>query len=155
MDVDDVHGGGPDNFDDVRGVTKRPANDSSLDVMSVTNSLVDYAEHMERNNDFVDKVGKLIDSSQLSYIMNNNQKIQSSRAAELLTNIGPQRVNNEELSHSNHMDSNMFNIQLNYDINQALDSESWNSDFRAISLHRSMEHLVSDIKHIKVSLSRM
>jgi len=155
MDVDYVHGGGPDNFDDVRGLTKRPANDSSLDVMSVTNSLVDYAEHMERNNDFVDKVGELIDSSQLSYIMNNNQKIQSSRAAELLTNIGPQRVNNEELSHSNHMDSNMFNIQLNYDINQVRDPNSWNGNFQAISLHGSLEHLASDMKNIKESLIRM
>jgi len=30
--------------------------------------------------------------------------------------MGPQYVNNEELSHSNHEDKNMFNIQLNYDI---------------------------------------
>ena len=38
--------------------------------------------------------------------------------------------------------SEVFNIQLNYDINQALDPESWNSKFRAISLHRSIEYLV-------------
>jgi len=49
----------------------------------------------------------------------------------------------------------MFNIQLNYDINQALDPELWDSNFQAISLHRSMEYLVSDIKNIKEFLGRM
>ena len=124
MDVDDVHGGGLGNFDDVRELTKCPANDSSLDIMSVTNGLVDYAERMERNNDFVDKVIEPVDSSQLLYVTNNNQEIQSSKVAELLTNIRPQCINNEELSHSNHVDNNMFNIQLNYDINQAKNPNS-------------------------------
>jgi len=124
MDINDVHGGSPDNFDDVRGLTKCPANDSSSDIMSVTNGLVDYAEHMERDNNFVDEVIEPVDSSQLLYIMNNNQKIQSSRVAELLTNTGPQHINNEELSCSNHKDNNMFNIQLNYNISQARDPDS-------------------------------
>ena len=62
MDVDDVHKGGLDNFDDVRELTKCLANNSSLDIMSVTNSSVDYDEHMERNNNFVDKVIKPINS---------------------------------------------------------------------------------------------
>ena len=49
----------------------------------------------------------------------------------------------------------MFNVQLNYNINQALDLEKWNSDFCAIFLHRSMEYLAYDIKNIKDSLHRM
>ena len=49
----------------------------------------------------------------------------------------------------------MVNVQLNYNINQALDLVSWNSDFYAILLHRSMEHLASDVKNIKESLIRM
>jgi len=49
----------------------------------------------------------------------------------------------------------VFNVQLNYDIDQALDPESWDSKFCAVSLHGSMEHLVSDIKNIKDSLCRM
>jgi len=150
MDVDNVHRGGPDNFDDVRGLTKCPANDSSLVIMSVTNGSVDYAEYMKRNNNFVDKVIKPIDSSQLLCIMNNNQKIQISRMAKLLTNIRPQHVNNEELFCSNHKNNNIFNIQLNYNINQARDR-----NFQAISLHGSLEHLMSDMKNIKESLSRM
>ena len=51
--------------------------------------------------------------------------------------------------------NNVFNIQLNYDIDQALDPESWDGEFRAVSLHGSMEHLVSDVKNIKESLRRM
>ena len=49
----------------------------------------------------------------------------------------------------------MFNINLNYDIDQALDPEEWNGDFCATSLHGAMEHLVSDVKNIKDSLWRM
>jgi len=155
MDVHDVHGGSPDNFDNVRGLTKHLANNSSSDIMSVTNSLVDYAECIERNNYFVDKVVEPVNSFQLLYITNNNQEIQSSRAAELSTNMRPQCVNNEELSCSNHKDNNMFNIQLNYNINQAMDPNSWNRNFQAISLHRSLEHLALDMKNIKESLSRI
>jgi len=49
----------------------------------------------------------------------------------------------------------MFNVQLPYNINQALDPESWDSNFRAISIHGSMEHLASDISNIKESLGRI
>ena len=49
----------------------------------------------------------------------------------------------------------MVNIQLNYNINQVLDTESWDGNFCAISLHRSMEHLALDVKNIKDSLIRM
>ena len=50
--------------------------------------------------------------------------------------------------------NNVFNIQLNYDINQALDPESWDGNFWAILLHRLMEHLASNIKNIKESLGK-
>ena len=55
------------------------------------------------------------------------------------------------------MDNNndIINIQLNYDVNQALDQDLWDGKFRAISLHSSIEHLSSDIKNIKELLSRM
>ena len=49
----------------------------------------------------------------------------------------------------------VFNIQLNYNINQTLDPELWNGEFRAVSLHGSMKHLASNIKNIKESLQRM
>ena len=51
--------------------------------------------------------------------------------------------------------NNVFNVQLNYDIDRALDPESWDGKFRVVSLHGSMEHLASDVKNIKDSLRRM
>jgi len=49
----------------------------------------------------------------------------------------------------------MFNVQLNYDPNQALDPDSWNSSFHAVSLHHSMEYLALDVLNIRESLFRM
>ena len=49
----------------------------------------------------------------------------------------------------------VFNTHLNYDPNQALDPESWDGNFHAVSLHGSMEHLASDALNIKESLIRM
>jgi len=49
----------------------------------------------------------------------------------------------------------MVNIQLSYNINQALELKPWDGDFEAIFLYESIEHLVSDIKNIKDSLSKM
>ena len=49
----------------------------------------------------------------------------------------------------------MFNIQLNYNVNQALDPKSWNSKFCVVSLYRSIEHLAFDIKNIKEFLCRI
>ena len=49
----------------------------------------------------------------------------------------------------------MFNAQLNYNLDQALDSESWDGNFHAIFLHGSMEHIVSDVLSIKNSLLRI
>jgi len=44
---------------------------------------------------------------------------------------------------------------LNYDVNQALDQDSWDGEFRAISLHGSIEYLSLNIKNIKKSSSRI
>ena len=49
----------------------------------------------------------------------------------------------------------MFDVQLNYDPDQALDSESWDGNFHAVSLHGSMEHIASDVLSIKNSLLRI
>ena len=61
------------------------------------------------------------------------------------------------ISSQNTMDNNenVFNIQLNYDINQATDLESWDGEFKAVLLYGLMEHLAPNIKNIKESLHRM
>jgi len=64
-------------------------------------------------------------------------------------------MNNKEPMLNTYEENNMFNVQLDYDINQARDSKSWGGNFQVISLHSFMEHLVLDIHNIKVSLTRM
>ena len=59
------------------------------------------------------------------------------------------------LNFSYSSNKNMFNVQLSYDINQALDPKLWDSNFHAISLHGSMEYLISDVKHIEESFRRI
>jgi len=69
----------------------------------------------------------------------------------------PQCVDNTQptLNNCGTENRNVFNAQLLYDINQALDPESWDSNFRAISIHGSIEHLASNISNIKESLERI
>ena len=66
-----------------------------------------------------------------------------------------QCVPSKDLALNSTPGNSVFNINLKYDINQALDLEEWDSDFQAISLHRAMEHLALDVKNIKDSLQRM
>jgi len=49
----------------------------------------------------------------------------------------------------------VVNVQFNYDPNQAMDPDSWDGNFHAVSLHESIEHLALDVQNIKESLSRM
>jgi len=51
--------------------------------------------------------------------------------------------------------NNVFNVNLNYDIDQALDPEEWDGEFHVTSLHRAMKHVALDVKNIKNSLYRM
>jgi len=82
--------------------------------------------------------------------MNENKPVFS--VGNSRVDIFHQCGSNEVLVSSSPSGSNIFNIQLNYDINQALDPESWDSEFHAVSLHESMEYLASDVKNIKESL---
>ena len=98
------------------------------------------------------------DSPQLKYTTPKSQGSQASKVADFPSNIRKQHSQNDASALKNinvANNNNVFNIQLNYDIDQALDQESWDGNFRAISLHRSMKHLASDIKNIKESLGRM
>jgi len=49
----------------------------------------------------------------------------------------------------------MINIQLPYNINQAMKPDTWDSNFHSVSLYSLIEHLVSDTKNIKESLHYM
>ena len=86
------------------------------------------------------------------------QESHISKAADFHSNMRKQCGQNITPALNNStVDNNreVFNIQLNYNINEALDPESWDSEFRAVSLYKSIEHLASAIKNIKESLQRM
>ena len=97
------------------------------------------------------------DSLQLEYVTLKSQGIQVSKATDYTSNTGQQCVESVAPTLNNNVtnNNNVFNIQLNYNINQALDPESWDSNFQAILLYESIEHLTSDIKNIKESLGRI
>ena len=120
INIDDVHDGGLDNYDDVRGLTihlsKPPP---SLDEISITEDSVDYTGKIERQNNNLDEneVQEPIDSSQLFYATQKSQDNKNSGAADLSINTEPQCANNTKHACSNQNNNNVFNIQLNYDIN--------------------------------------
>jgi len=111
---------------------------------------------MERLNDLPDnkEVREPINSLQLFYAATGGQDNQVSKVADSSFFKEQQCVFNEDpaLNRTTNSNEHMFNMQLPYNVNQALDAESWNGNFHAISLHGLMEHLMSDIKHIKESL---
>ena len=98
------------------------------------------------------------DSIQLKYTTPKRQASHVSKAADTPSNMRKQHEQNVAPALNNRTadnNSKVFNIQLNYDVNQALDPELWDGKFRAVSLHGSLEHLASDVKNIKESLQRM
>ena len=62
------------------------------------------------------------------------------------------QIEGVEPAPSEHASGSVYNVQILYDMNQAVDPESWNSNFNPISLHGSMEHLATDVNNIKESL---
>jgi len=96
-----------------------------------------------------------IGNSQVEYKTQKRKKNQVNKTADKIDNTFHQCSPKEVLASSSPSGSNMFNIQLSYKINQALDPELWDSEFCAISLYESMEHLVSNIKNIKESHQRI
>ena len=148
------------NYDKVRSCTMASNIQSPRTLsMSLSDCNEDYTARVqcESNNMVEDDQVVLSDSLCLEYTTLNSQDNQVSKVSNYTTNIGQQCVecNAPALNNNVVNNDNMFNIQLQYDINQALDLESWNGNFKAILLHESMEHLVLDIKNIKETLGRM
>ena len=58
-------------------------------------------------------------------------------------------------SSANNNENMFINTQLPYDPNASTNPEIWNGGFHPISLHSSIEHIMSDAKNIKDSLKFM
>ena len=158
MDIDD---------DIIRGRFTSPTRSISRSTLvSSTIFSILYYQRMEINNNLPDKdLEKLIDKSQLSYASTVDNGNNVRKAADNGPNLdkknlalkkapepcGKWKVSTVEYTNLEILE-NMFNIQLPYNINQALDSESWDGNFNPILLYESMEYLRSDIKNIMESL---
>jgi len=135
-----------DNYDDVRGVVSARNDTGSINSYAPSEmSDVPYCDRVGEEND-MDVDDKHADESYVS---------QTSQAASVNLSSSQQHVSNENTPLNQNTSSNMFNVHLNYDPNIALNPDSWDGNFHAVSLHGSMEHLASDTLNIKESLSRM
>ena len=113
-----------------------------------------YVKRMSNRMDEDELVGT-IDSIKLEYTSQEEQKDQVSMATNTTSNMMHQHVSNVDWASEPTSDNNVFNINLNYNIDQALNLEEWDGEFHVTSLHGAMKHVALDIKNIKDSLWRM
>ena len=95
-----------------------------------------------------------IGSIKIDYMSQGKQNVQVSKVTDTTNDI-VQCVPSKDLALNSISGNNMFNINLSYDIDQALDLEEWDGDFCTTLLYGAMKYLVSDVKNIKDFLWRM
>ena len=138
-------------------------------------SSVDYYKRIELNNKLLDEDSpNPINSSQLSYEGSAKVDKLVNMAIDKDTASSSQHIGNKipalkrapkpygkgkdkwiesiKPIPSEHTSNSIYNIQILYNVNQAIDLELWNGNFNSILLHRSIEHLATDINNIKESL---
>ena len=154
MNINNFNISNCNNYDDVREYIMSPSKPSTKTVsISSSKALVDYATPMEWCNNLPndDEVGKPINRSQLSHMEGEKEDNPVSKVTDSSISRKQQCVSNEDpaLSKITNPNEHVFNVQIPYNINEALDSESWDGNFYAISLHGLIEYLASNVKHIK------
>jgi len=85
----------------------------------------EYHIHIKRESNRMDEDEPVtsIGSIKVEYALQKGQKDQVSKATDITNNMLQQCVSSKDLASSSTTSNSVFNIQLNYDINQALDSE--------------------------------
>ena len=73
-------------------------------------------------------------SIKVEYVSQEGQKDQVSKVTDNTNNTLQQCVSNEVPASSTTSSNSMFDIQLSYDVDQALDPKEWDSDFHTTSL---------------------
>ena len=104
----------------------------------------DYHVYVKRKSDRMnkDELVSSIGSIKLEYVSQKGQKNQISKVTNTTSDILQQCVLSKDLALNPTTSNSMFNINLNYNIDQVLDPEKWDSEFCTILLHRAMEHFV-------------
>jgi len=153
------------NYDEVLGVLSVPDDSGSMaSYIPSEVSNEEYVVQVKRDSSMVIFYDHVVKSNGMSslgtqinikYSSPSSQQGLVSQAANDNTSSSQQHVSNEDPLLNQSSSSNVFNIELNYDSNQALDLDFWDGNFHMVSLHGSMEHLALDVLNIKESLSRM
>jgi len=123
-----------DNFDEVRGNSLvLSTHCPKTPFLFSSDCDEDYATKIQKESNRIDEDNPIATSNniQLKYITPKSQNGQVSKTANSSKVTGQQHVANEEpvLNINLPLENNVVNVQLNYDINQALDLESWNGNF--------------------------
>ena len=160
------------NIDDIRERSPLSSKTNSRNsLISLSTSSKPYHEYMELNNYLPNiDIWEPINSSQLFYKNNIVDKKPVSKVANsnntenlqcgtyespALKTIPKPWSRSTPINNSNNIPQDTFNIQLLYNINQAIDQDAWDGDFYPISIHGLMEYLVSDIKNIMTSFCQI
>jgi len=132
--------------------THKPRSPSVL----LSESKEEYHAHIQRESNRMDedKPDNSPGSVKLEY-KTQNQNHQVSKAVHSSSNTRQQYALTTDPTLNIPRCESVFNIQLNYNPDAALDPDSWNRNFHAVLLHGFMEHLASDALNIKESLTRM
>ena len=99
--------------------------------LSLSDCKKSYAARLEKQNDRMDENEPVAPSYsvQLEYVTPMSQNGQVNKAANITNAACQQHVSNKDLALNQPARDNVVNIQLNYDINQALDLKLWDGDF--------------------------
>jgi len=128
-----------------------PSNHQSKKNMSSNSLKVAFDDDIDMDEDKPDNSPGNV---KLEY-KTQSQNHQVSKAADSPANTRQQCAPTADPTLNISRCESVFNVQLNYDPDTALDPDSWDRNFHAVSLHGSMEHLASDVLNIKESLTRM
>jgi len=144
-----------DSYDEVQGVSSVPDNPGSIDSyapLEVSEKEYDVWVARESGMDIDDEhvaesnvVSTLDTQVILEKATPEYQFDQFSQAANVRPPLSQQRVSNKGPSLNQSAGPSVLNVQLNYNPDQALDPDSWDSNFHTVSLYSAMEHIPSDV----------
>ena len=143
------------NNSEVRGrISVSSVNISRESLMASSGRSTPYHERMDIGIDGNPNIEDLNTQwLELSLEIEQEKALRISMAANQQITTRPMNVNNEAPSSHVHHEDDVINIQLPYDPQALTEPELWSGSFHPISLHGSIEHLMSDSKNIKVTLN--
>ena len=148
-----------DDYNKMRGHTVLfSSNHSRSSLLSSDVSAEEYAVRMQRKSDRMDQDDPPAPSTNsflVEYKTVSKQALHVNKITDTHNPARQQCVLTMKPTLNKPVGKNVFNVWLNYDPDQALNPESWDGNFYAVSPHDSIEHLASDALNIKESLFRM